>query len=391
MSTLSSSQLSLIIGSCVSYGAVAFVFAIAIKCFYLVSKEEAIVIERLGRFHRILTSGIHFVIPLLDAPRIIMWRSSALNEDGKMTDDNHNFFRIDLRECLFNFLPQEVMTNDGVLLDVNVVLRYKVSDVEKMVYETDDLMSALVNTAQGHIREVFSNLSCAVAVQNQKEICKMLESEFKPIFSEWGVLVTGILFSQLMPSEATRETLVAQITAEHRKRGSAIKAEGRKTAMRLQAEGAKITRLNMGLAEQEATRKISEGDAAALVDLARAESSALHTLASTMRTDGASNIDYMIALRCGCLFAVLLHFFKINSQACPGTMPVSPFCYVSRSRSRSYMDTINAVAQSKSSGHQFVLPYESQSLRGLIKALPKVYGRNRAGVSKVGRRANLDS
>jgi len=354
LDTLSASQLSLIIGSCVSYGAVAIIFAIVMKCFYLVSRDEAIVIERVGRFHRILTSGIHFVLPLIDAPRIIMWRSAALNESGKMSDDNHNFFRIDLRECMFNFLPQEVLTNDGVLLDVNVVLRYKVSDVEKMVYETDDLMSALVNTAQGHIREVFSNLSCAVALQNQKEICKMLDSEFKPIFSEWGVQVTGILFSQIMPSEATRETLVAQITAEHRKRGSAIKAEGRKTAMRLQAEGAKITRLNMGLAEQEATRKVSEGDAAALVDLARAESSALHTLASTMRTDGASNIDYMIALR--------------------------------------YMDTINAIAQSKSSGHQFILPYESQSLRGLIKALPKVYGRNKSGAaSKAGRRANLDA
>lgn len=297
MSSLSSTQLALIIGSCVSYGAVALIFVVVIKCFYFVSREEAIVIERLGRFHRILTSGIHFVVPLIDAPRIVMWRSSALNEHGKMSDDNFNFFRIDLRECAFNFLQQEVMTNDGVLLDVNVVMRYKVSDVEKMVYETDDLMSALVNTAQGHIREVFSNLSCAIALQNQKEICKMLESEFKPIFTEWGVQATGISFAQLMPAEATRETLVGQITAEHRKRGSAIKAEGRKTAMRLQAEGAKITRLNMGLAEQEATRKISEGDAAALVDLARAESSALHTLASTMRTDGASSIDYMIALR----------------------------------------------------------------------------------------------
>jgi hypothetical protein len=57
----------------------------------------------------------------------------------------------------------------------------------------------------------------------------------------------------------------------------------------------------------------------------------------------------------------------------------------------SYMDTINAIAQSKSSGHQFVLPYESQSLRGLIKALPKVYGRNKAGAPKAGRRANLDA
>jgi regulator of protease activity HflC (stomatin/prohibitin superfamily) len=338
MSTLSASQLSLIIGSCVSYGAVAIIFAIVMKCFYLVSRDEAIVIERVGRFHRILTSGIHFVLPLIDAPRIIMWRSAALNESGKMSDDNHNFFRIDLRECMFNFLPQEVLTNDGVLLDVNVVLRYKVSDVEKMVYETDDLMSALVNTAQGHIREVFSNLSCAVALQNQKEICKMLDSEFKPIFSEWGVQVTGILFSQIMPSEATRETLVAQITAEHRKRGSAIKAEGRKTAMRLQAEGAKITRLNMGLAEQEATRKVSEGDAAALVDLARAESSALHTLASTMRTDGASNIDYMIALRCVCslgvhsccaraprvLPPVFLHAHAASATWIPSTPSLSP-------------------------------------------------------------------
>lgn len=301
-----------------------------------------------------------------------MWRSSALGNDGKMTDDNHNFFRIDLRESVFNFLPQEVLTNDGVLLDVNVVLRYKVSDVEKMVYETDDLMSALVNTAQGHIREVFSNLSCAVSLQNQKEICKMLESEFKPIFNEWGVQVTSILFSQLMPSEATRETLVSQITAEHRKRGSAIKAEGRKTAMRLQAEGAKITRLNMGLAEQEATRKVSEGDAAALVDLARAESSALHTLASTMRTDGASNIDYMISLR-----------YRFEAP-CVLSFSHRGFCR--------YMDTINAIAQSKSSGHQFVLPYESQSLRGLIKTLPKVYGRTtKAGGSKAGRRLHSDA
>jgi regulator of protease activity HflC (stomatin/prohibitin superfamily) len=339
MSELSSSQLSLIIGSCVSYGAVAIIFAIAIKCFYFVGREEAVVIERLGHFHRILNSGIHFVFPLIDAPRIIMWRSSTLSENGKMSDDNSNFFRIDLRECAFNFLPQEVMTNDGVLLDVNVVLRYKVSDVEKMVYETDDLMSALVNTAQGHIREVFSNLSCAVSIQNQKEICKMLETEFKPIFTEWGVQVTGILFTQLMPSEATRETLVAQITAEHRKRGSAIKAEGRKTAMRLQAEGAKITRLNMGLAEQEATRKVSEGDAAALVDLARAESSALHTLASTMRTDGASNIDYMIALRCVGAFdaaapvqarRVLLDVISPHARAAATWTPSMP----SRSHSR---------------------------------------------------------
>jgi regulator of protease activity HflC (stomatin/prohibitin superfamily) len=371
MSTLSSSQQSLIIGSCIAYGAVGIILTIALKCFYFVSREEAIVIERLGRFNRILTSGIHFVLPLIDAPRIIMWRSSALGNDGKMTDDNHNFFRIDLRESVFNFLPQEVLTNDGVLLDVNVVLRYKVSDVEKMVYETDDLMSALVNTAQGHIREVFSNLSCAVSLQNQKEICKMLESEFKPIFNEWGVQVTSILFSQLMPSEATRETLVSQITAEHRKRGSAIKAEGRKTAMRLQAEGAKITRLNMGLAEQEATRKVSEGDAAALVDLARAESSALHTLASTMRTDGASNIDYMISLR-----------YRFEAP-CVLSFSHRGFCR--------YMDTINAIAQSKSSGHQFVLPYESQSLRGLIKTLPKVYGRTKAGGSKAGRRLHSDA
>ena len=85
--------------------------------------------------------------------------------------------------------------------------------------------------------------------------------------------------------------------------------------MRLQAEGAKITRLNMGLAEQEATRKVSEGDAAALVDLARAESSALHTLASTMRTDGASNIDYMIALRLVFrLAASRLHIFMFLSH-----------------------------------------------------------------------------
>jgi hypothetical protein len=109
--------------------------------------------------------------------------------------------------------------------------------------------------------------------------------------------------------------------------------------MRLQAEGAKITRLNMGLAEQEATRKVSEGDAAALVDLARAESSALHTLASTMRTDGASNIDYMIALRCVGAFdaaapvqarRVLLDVISPHARAAATWTPSMP----SRSRSR---------------------------------------------------------
>jgi len=99
----------------------------------------------------------------------------------------------------------------------------------------------------------------------------------------------------LSPKAATSQAMKKQMVAERERRGEFIRSEGKKAAMRLTAEGNKLVAINMGLAEQEATRKRSEGNSGAKVELAMAESFALETVADVIKSEGGSHVDYMIS------------------------------------------------------------------------------------------------
>lgn len=181
---------------------------------YIVHQAECIVIERLGKFHRVLTSGLHFTVrerrnlaglplthaapppqvPLLDRPRSFTWRRTFIDTDSTMRDEkcggaavgaggarrplpltpapplSTNNYRIDLRESLLNLLPTQCFSRDTILIDVNSLMFFRIEDVRKAIYEVDDLQSAVVNVAQTQLKEVFGHMTFSEAMASQSKI-----------------------------------------------------------------------------------------------------------------------------------------------------------------------------------------------------------------------------
>ncbi|KAJ4460283.1 putative SPFH domain/Band 7 family protein [Paratrimastix pyriformis] len=311
------------------------IWMLYLSCF-VVRQSEGMVIERLGRFNRILHEGLNFVRPFIDRPREFSWRRTYIGTDGQIYDETITNSRIDLRESVFNFLRTEVFTKDGLLLDVNSLMYYRITDIKAAVYEVDDLLSALSNTAQTQLKEVFGNMTFTEALESQTQINEYLQREFSHLFAGWGLTVQRLELLDLTPKQATRDYMKKQMVAERQRRGEFIRSEGAKASMKLRADGKKMMLLNRGIAEEEATRKQSEGDAGARIELARAESAALEALTASIKADGSSQNEYQIAQR-------YLEFFRDMAE--------------------------------QSENKEVYLPYHIQALQGLVSRLEPVFGR----------------
>lgn len=198
----------------------------------------AVVLERFSKFHRILESGINIVVPFIDVGRQFTWTRVEMSESGVPVMRTIDDVRIDLRESVFNFQEQQVFTKDTVLVDVDAVMYYRIFDVKKAVYEIEDLQSALCNTAQTQLKEVFGNLTFTQALQSQTQINEHLAQEFGKIFTRWGVECIRMELRNLKPNDSQQiaQSMKKQMVAERHRRGEFIRAEGEKTAMRLEAE-----------------------------------------------------------------------------------------------------------------------------------------------------------
>ncbi|KAJ5066303.1 hypothetical protein M0811_03636 [Anaeramoeba ignava] len=289
-------SIGLIVGI-VAAAIVLIVILLLYKSMYIVHESEAIVIERFGKFRKLLESGLHFVAPFVDSPRSFHWRKVSIAETGDVKDDTSTHYRIDKRESVFNFLPQEVYTKDTVLLDVNALMYYRISDVLKAVYEIDDLQGALSNTAQTQIKEVFGNMTFNEALQSQERINDYLVREFSQLFLSWGIEVLRMELQDLTPSRTINEGMKKQMIAERHRRGEFIRSEGKKMSMKIQAEGSRIVSVNLGLAEQESTRKKSEGTATSRIQIAQAEATALNIFSDALSPDNINQSEYQMSLK----------------------------------------------------------------------------------------------
>ena len=319
-------------------GLIFIVSWILSKSIYIVHQAEGVVLERLGKFHRVLNSGLNFGVPFFDSPRSFTWRKTFIDANKKIKDESLTCFRIDLRENVFNFTRQEVYTKDTILLDVNSLMFYRIVDMKKAIYEIDDLQSAIINVAQTQLKEVFGSMTFTQAMESQEMINKHMMTAFGPRFRSWGIKVERMEILDMRPKQgATYDAMKKQMTAERERRSKFIIAEGKKTAMNLEAEGRKRVELNLGIAEQESTRKRSEGKRDAQIEMASAESRSLDILSKSMNNENCSQSEYMISQR--------------------------------------YLDLIRNMGTNTKS-KTIYLPYQISYINGIIKDLPSKYGLN---------------
>ena len=113
---------------------VVFIIIFAINGFKIIQQSETMVIERLGRYHRSLSSGINIIWPIFDKPRSIEWKFIKTDVDGKTIIRKDTVARIDLRETVYDYPKQNVITRDNVNIEINALLYFQITDAKRAVF-----------------------------------------------------------------------------------------------------------------------------------------------------------------------------------------------------------------------------------------------------------------
>jgi regulator of protease activity HflC (stomatin/prohibitin superfamily) len=265
-------------------GLVGILLAIVItRATYLVAQAEVILIERFGQFHRILDAGLHFIIPFVDTPRSITW--SFVREDlnsRRYYRSIETINRIDLREAVYDFPKQNVITKDNVTMEINALLYYQVTDPFKAVYEINNLPQAIEKLAQTTLRDVIGSMDLDESLASRETINERLRLRLDDATDKWGVKVNRVELQEVNPPQDIKVAMEKQMRAERDRRAQILEAEGHKQAEILEAEGHK-----RALIEQ------AEGEAEAKVCLANAEAKAIEIIRKSLPTTDPA--QYIIA------------------------------------------------------------------------------------------------
>lgn len=252
----------------------------------IVQQAETIVVERLGSFDRILSNGVNFLIPFLEKPRQIHWLFAETDVSGNLMVRTHQIERIDLREQVFNFPSQNVITRDNVTIEIDALLYFKIIDPVKAVYEIANLPNAIEKLTQTTLRSVIGEMDLDECLASRETINTKLRTHLDEITDKWGVDVTRVELQDINPPRDIQEAMEKQMRAERDRRAVILTAEGAKQAKILEAQGFR-----------EAAILKAQGDADARKTLAQGEKEAIALVSGSIAKLTKDPTTYMIATR----------------------------------------------------------------------------------------------
>ena len=285
-------------GTLVIVGLIALIAIIfALMGLKIIQQGETKVIERLGKYHSTLPSGINIIWPVIDKPRRIYVRYVREGFDGENRVMVRMSDRIDLREQVYDFPEQSVITKDNVTTRINALLYFQITDPFKAVYEIDNLPNAIEKLTQTTLRNVIGELELDETLTSRDTINSKLRAVLDEASNKWGVKVNRVELQDITPPESVRDAMEQQMQAERERRAKILKAEGEKTSAILQSEGEKESQINKAMADKESQILIAEGEAKAKILQAEAEWAATAKLAGAIRDCKADPASYMLAIK----------------------------------------------------------------------------------------------
>src|SRR5688500_4051270 len=193
------------------FGFAAFVIiamlGIAAKTIKIVPQSSVLLIERLGRFHKVAQSGLNIVVPFFEAPRAVYW-----------TNSRPGITSIDLREQYIDLPPQPVITRDNVTINVDSVVYWQITDPVKSVYEVNDLVGGLVQLTITGMRSVMGEMDLDHTLSSRDQINSKLRIILDEATDRWGVKVTRVDAKDISPPEDVRPTREKQKPAGRNRR-----------------------------------------------------------------------------------------------------------------------------------------------------------------------------
>lgn len=293
-------------GGIIVLGIVAILFiAIVMSGVKIVRQSEVIIVERLGKYHKTLNSGINIIWPIIDRPRNIMWRYIQEGYDGVKYINFKEKSRIDLRETVYDFPKQNVITKDNVNVQINALLYFQIMDPIKSMYEIENLPDAIEKLTQTTLRNVIGELELDESLSSRDTINTKLRTILDDATNKWGVKVNRVELQDINPPEDIKAAMEKQMRAERDRRASVLEAEGQKKAKVLEAEGYKASqileaeglkesKIRTAEGERDADIARAQGEAKARITKAEAEAEAIRLINEAVKEEG-DPINYLIA------------------------------------------------------------------------------------------------
>lgn len=263
----------------------------------VVPQSETRVIERLGRFHSVLSPGLNFIFPFIDKPKVIYTRRVENAIGGRQFVRVTTTSIIDLREQVYDFPSQQVITKDNVTTEINALLYFQIVDPKKSVYEIDNLPNAIEKLTQTSLRNIIGELELDETLTSRDTINSKLQTILDDATNKWGVKVNRVELQDITPPESVREAMEKQMQAERNRRAEILKAEGQKKSLILRSEGEKQSQINQAEAIKQSEILKAEGLAKAKVLQAQAEAEAILRVTEAIRSSNTDPATYMLATK----------------------------------------------------------------------------------------------
>jgi len=272
-----------------------FVIFLLAKGIRIVKQSEAMIVERLGKYHKTLESGINIIIPIIDQPRQISWRYSESGFNGEIIPVFKMQDRIDLRENVYDFPKQNVITKDNVVTEINALIYFQIMDPIKSVYEIGNLPSAIEKLTQTTLRNVVGELDLDQSLSSRDTINTKLRTILDDATNKWGVKVNRVELQDINPPQGIREAMEKQMRAERDRRATILEAEGEKTSQILTAEGQRESDIQRAEGEKRAAVLAAEGEAESRIKVAQGEAQAIKLVSDEIKTFSGDPVQYLIA------------------------------------------------------------------------------------------------
>jgi len=252
----------------------------------IVPEAKALIVERLGKYHKTLSSGFNIIVPFLDKARTVPELKPTLNKaTGETTLLIATTRFIDLREQVLDYPKQNVITKDNVTVAIDAVIYFQVTDPKKSIYEIVNYPMAIEKLTQTTLRNVIGELELDETLTSRDTINSKLQAILDEATDKWGIKVNRVELQDIIPPEDIKKQMEKQMGAEREKRASILYAEGQKQSAILQAEGVKQALINR-----------AEGDKQASILRAQGEAKAIEAVKAALdSTEGY--MQYLIAMR----------------------------------------------------------------------------------------------
>ena len=246
---------------------VAVIVAVfAFKGFLVVRQSDAVVIERLGSFNRVLGPGVNWIIPFVDSPRALKMKR-VIVRGGESVPVMVEETRIDLRETVFDFPSQPVITTDNVSVQINGALYFQIIDPRRAVYEVENLVQAVEVLAKTSLRSEVGKMELDKLFESRQEINDRLQLVMDEAGDKWGVKVNRVEIQDITIPDEVEAAMRKQMVAERERRAVVKAADGQREAEIAIAQGTRESAILRAEGEKQAAILRAEGEREAIHQL----------------------------------------------------------------------------------------------------------------------------